>query len=204
MKIYSDVTVKRRRKRLNQVRQSATQTDSTQSPWCTKIAEDSSTADASSSCFLNDTLDTETCDRLHSEIFLKPQSHASNKPTTKATPSDDAQRRRKTAARKRALLRRELHAAKSLATVVGVFAFCWLPLHLLHAVTLFCKHCREPYMILDITILLSHANSLINPIIYAYRMRDFRDAFSKLFAQAPFQLSKTSCFRNASVSGAEI
>uniref|UniRef100_A0A8C6UYD7 Adenosine A2a receptor a n=1 Tax=Neogobius melanostomus TaxID=47308 RepID=A0A8C6UYD7_9GOBI len=80
-------------------------------------------------------------------------------------------------------LQKEVQAAKSLAIIVGLFAVCWLPLHIINCFTLFCpstKCERPPLWVLNFAILLSHGNSVINPFIYAYRIREFRQTFHKI------------------------
>ncbi|XP_028313207.1 adenosine A2a receptor a [Gouania willdenowi] len=81
----------------------------------------------------------------------------------------------------RSTLQKEIQAAKSLAIIVGLFAFCWLPLHIINCFTLFCQHCpHAPPWILNIAIILTHANSVVNPFIYAYRIHEFRQTFRKI------------------------
>ncbi|XP_068422429.1 adenosine A2a receptor a [Clinocottus analis] len=81
----------------------------------------------------------------------------------------------------RSTLQKEVQAAKSLAIIVGLFAVCWLPLHIINCFTLFCPKCeRPPPWIMYVAIILSHANSVINPFIYAYRIREFRQTFRKI------------------------
>lgn len=77
-------------------------------------------------------------------------------------------------------LQKEVQAAKSLAIIVGLFAVCWLPLHIINCITLFCPENRSPDWILNFSILLSHGNSVVNPFIYAYRIREFRQTFHKI------------------------
>ena len=36
---------------------------------------------------------------------------------------------------------------------------------------------------MNIAILMSHANSAVNPIIYAYRIEDFRNTFRRILSQ---------------------
>ncbi|XP_053326377.1 adenosine receptor A2a [Spea bombifrons] len=86
--------------------------------------------------------------------------------------------------RSRSTLQREVHAAKSLAIIVGLFALCWLPLHIINCFTLLCKECaRAPMWLMYFAILLSHINSVVNPLIYAYRIREFRHTFRKILRQ---------------------
>lgn len=81
----------------------------------------------------------------------------------------------------RSTLQKEVQAAKSLAIIVGLFAVCWLPLHIINCFTLFCPECaRPPVWIMYVAIILSHANSVVNPFIYAYRIREFRQTFRKI------------------------
>lgn len=81
----------------------------------------------------------------------------------------------------RTTLHKEVQAAKSLAIIVGLFAVCWLPLHIINCFTLFCPKCdRPPLWIMYVAIILSHANSVVNPFIYAYRIREFRQTFRRI------------------------
>lgn len=81
------------------------------------------------------------------------------------------------------LLQKEIRAAKSLSIIVGLFAVCWLPVHILNCLTLFYKELKKPDVIMYVAIILSHANSAVNPIIYAYRIQDFRNTFRKILAR---------------------
>ncbi|XP_007444717.2 adenosine receptor A2b-like, partial [Python bivittatus] len=94
----------------------------------------------------------------------------------------------------RMTLQKEVSAAKSLAIIVGLFALCWLPLHILNCLTLFYPGFAEskPDWIMYLTIILSHTNSVVNPIIYAYRIRDFRHTFRKILSR--YVLCKTEDF----------
>lgn len=81
------------------------------------------------------------------------------------------------------LLQKEIRAAKSLSIIVGLFAVCWLPVHILNCLTLFYRELKKPDIVMYVAIILSHANSAVNPIIYAYRIQDFRSTFRKILAQ---------------------
>ncbi|XP_077597202.1 adenosine receptor A2b [Stigmatopora nigra] len=78
------------------------------------------------------------------------------------------------------LLQREIRAAKSLSIIVGLFAICWLPVHILNCLTLFYQDLPKPKEVMYLAIILSHANSAVNPVIYAYRIQDFRTTFHKI------------------------
>ncbi|XP_053313491.1 adenosine receptor A1 [Spea bombifrons] len=72
---------------------------------------------------------------------------------------------------------KELKIAKSLALILLLFALSWLPLHTLNCITLFCHTCKTPMIITYIAIFLSHGNSAMNPIVYAFRIEKFRTTF---------------------------
>ncbi|XP_042865819.1 alpha-1A adrenergic receptor-like [Penaeus japonicus] len=76
--------------------------------------------------------------------------------------------------------RREVKAAKSLSIIVLFFMVSWFPLYTINCVKAFCKNCNVPPFIMNVTIILSHLNSAINPLLYAYHMKDFRMAI-KMF-----------------------
>ncbi len=84
----------------------------------------------------------------------------------------------------RSTLQKEVHAAKSLAIIVGLFALCWLPLHIINCFNYLCQDCKRPHIwVMNIAIILSHANSVVNPFIYAYRIREFRQTFRRILYQ---------------------
>ncbi|KPP59146.1 adenosine receptor A1-like [Scleropages formosus] len=78
---------------------------------------------------------------------------------------------------------KELNLAKSLALVLALFALSWLPLHILNCITLFCPRCQKPMFLIYIAILLTHANSAVNPIVYAFRIKKFHSAFLTIWKQ---------------------
>ncbi|KAJ8393550.1 hypothetical protein AAFF_G00060230 [Aldrovandia affinis] len=78
---------------------------------------------------------------------------------------------------------KELKLAKSLALVLFLFALSWLPLHILNCITLFCPACHKPMFLIYIAILLTHGNSAVNPVVYAFRIKRFRSAFLKIWKQ---------------------
>ncbi|XP_053724072.1 adenosine receptor A1-like [Synchiropus splendidus] len=76
---------------------------------------------------------------------------------------------------------KELKLAKSLALVLFLFAVSWLPLHILNCITLFCPSFKMPAFLLYIAIILTHGNSAVNPVVYAFRIKQFRSAFRKIW-----------------------
>uniref|UniRef100_A0A8C2I749 Adenosine receptor A1 n=1 Tax=Cyprinus carpio TaxID=7962 RepID=A0A8C2I749_CYPCA len=78
---------------------------------------------------------------------------------------------------------KELKLAKSLALVLFLFAVSWLPLHIMNCITLFCPKYEKPMFLIYIAILLTHGNSAVNPIVYAFRIKKFRTAFQRIWNQ---------------------
>ncbi|KAJ8258293.1 hypothetical protein COCON_G00173050 [Conger conger] len=78
---------------------------------------------------------------------------------------------------------KELKLAKSLALVLFLFALGWLPLHVLNCITLFCPACHKPMILTYTAILLTHGNSAVNPVVYAFRIKKFRTAFLRIWKQ---------------------
>ncbi|XP_056157779.1 adenosine receptor A1-like [Lampris incognitus] len=70
--------------------------------------------------------------------------------------------------------RKELKLAKSLALVVFLFAICWLPLHIMNCIIVFCPGCSVPKFTMYAGIFMSHVNSALNPMVYAFRIKRFR------------------------------
>ncbi|KAK2880250.1 hypothetical protein Q8A73_022948 [Channa argus] len=77
--------------------------------------------------------------------------------------------------------RQELRKATSFFLVLFFFVVCWMPIHLINCLLLFCQQCDVPMSFTLAAILLSHANSALNPILYAYRMRSFRHTLTGMW-----------------------
>ncbi|XP_074383839.1 adenosine receptor A1 [Oreochromis niloticus] len=80
-----------------------------------------------------------------------------------------------------ASMRREMKTATSLFLVLFLFTVCWIPLHIINCFLLLCPRCYVPLELLLTAIILSHANSAVNPFLYAYTMTAFRDTFKAIF-----------------------
>ncbi|XP_032404630.1 adenosine receptor A1-like [Xiphophorus hellerii] len=70
--------------------------------------------------------------------------------------------------------RKELRLAKSLVLVVVLFIMCWMPIHIINCIDFFCSDYDIPKFAVYIGIFMSHVNSALNPMVYAFRMKRFR------------------------------
>ncbi|XP_039175104.1 adenosine receptor A1 isoform X2 [Crotalus tigris] len=78
---------------------------------------------------------------------------------------------------------KELQIAKSLALVLFLFALCWLPLHICNCVNLFSVKSEALEKFTSIAICMTHWNSAMNPIVYAFRIKKFRTTFLQIWNQ---------------------
>lgn len=81
-------------------------------------------------------------------------------------------------------MKREHKAARTLGIIMGAFILCWLPFFLFYVSTSLCDSCKCPEVVTVIMFWTGYFNSALNPIIYAYFNRDFRNAFKNTLACA--------------------
>ena len=75
-------------------------------------------------------------------------------------------------------IRREHKAARTLGIIMGAFVLCWLPFFIWYlAVTLCGEACYCPDIVVEVLFWIGYFNSTLNPLIYAYFNKDFREAF---------------------------
>ncbi|XP_067140397.1 adenosine receptor A2a-like [Centruroides vittatus] len=85
---------------------------------------------------------------------------------------------------------REISKTKGLSIIVLVFMLCWIPLYTANCILAFCKTCKIPLSLMEFFIVLSHANSAINPFLYAYQMKDFQRIICNLIRCKTFEKRK--------------
>ncbi|XP_037812328.1 octopamine receptor Oamb isoform X2 [Lucilia sericata] len=78
--------------------------------------------------------------------------------------------------------RMETKAAKTLAIIVGLFIFCWLPFFTMYIIRPFCEDCIDP-LLFSVLFWLGYCNSAVNPMIYALFSKDFRFAFKRIICK---------------------
>ncbi|KAB0795427.1 hypothetical protein PPYR_12266 [Photinus pyralis] len=74
-------------------------------------------------------------------------------------------------------MKREHKAARTLGIIMGVFILCWLPFFVWYVTTTLCKSCYNPEVLVTTVFWIGYFNSTLNPVIYAYFNKEFREAF---------------------------
>ncbi|XP_015603170.1 adenosine receptor A2b [Cephus cinctus] len=82
--------------------------------------------------------------------------------------------------------KREVKATQNLSRIVIFFIICWFPLYTINCVEAFCPDCKVNDVFLNFCIILSHLNSVGNPLLYAYHLKDFRAALKNFMYKLLF------------------
>ncbi|XP_068708723.1 histamine H2 receptor-like [Montipora capricornis] len=84
-------------------------------------------------------------------------------------------------ARRSRSLAREIRIAVTLAVVIGAFVIAWLPFFTMLLISTYCRTCQVNYdIIIPFTKWMHYSGSMVNPVIYTHRNKDFRRAFARI------------------------
>ncbi|XP_012691174.2 adenosine receptor A1-like [Clupea harengus] len=78
---------------------------------------------------------------------------------------------------------KEWRLARSLLLILVLFAVCWLPLHFMNVASLYGPPLTVPHQAFYVGILLSHANSAVNPVVYALKIHKIKHAFKTMWGR---------------------
>ncbi|XP_053602937.1 neuropeptide FF receptor 1-like isoform X1 [Plodia interpunctella] len=93
------------------------------------------------------------------------------------------------------LVRERKRVAWILLLLAVLFALCWLPYNILQLlVDVNAVKADSVFSVLPYTLLLGHANSAINPIVYCLMTRNFRRSLRKLICQDPGNIHSSTHF----------
>lgn len=91
---------------------------------------------------------------------------------------------RRARARRSRSLKREIRIAVTLGVVISAFIVAWLPFFIITLVSMYCRKCKVPYkIVIPLVKWMHYSGSMVNPIIYTYRNKDFRRAFLKILCE---------------------
>ncbi|CAG5125124.1 unnamed protein product [Candidula unifasciata] len=99
---------------------------------------------------------------------------------------------------------KDVKAAKVFALVILLFGVFWIPVNLFNCVSLFCGlRCIFPYEALLVAIVMSHANSSINPFLYAASNSRIKRGLKELFRikLSPQDREQTDFYKHRSSNG---
>lgn len=78
----------------------------------------------------------------------------------------------------------ETKIAVTIALITGLFVIAWLPFFIVNMLGEFCISCLPPYpyilRLVRFVKWMHYSNSMVNPLVYAYRNREMRKTFKRL------------------------
>ena len=86
---------------------------------------------------------------------------------------------------------KEVKLAMTLFLVIVLFAAAWLPFMVINIVAYLCHTCVSSKVSM-VAKLLHYSNSAVNPIVYAWRLTEFRTAFMFLLCKKRIEQSRSS------------
>lgn len=77
----------------------------------------------------------------------------------------------------------EIKITLNIFMIVVFFMICWLPLNVIKTVRMLCQSCTVQDDLITFGIVLTHFNSAVNPLMYAYHLKDFRHSILVLIGR---------------------
>ncbi|KAJ7340062.1 hypothetical protein OS493_002785 [Desmophyllum pertusum] len=81
----------------------------------------------------------------------------------------------------RKTMRRNVRGSRYIGFIVVLFYFCWLPYVTLSMIGNLCKSCKIPYIMYDAFLALGFLNSALNPFLYPFHDKHFKEAFRNMW-----------------------
>lgn len=83
--------------------------------------------------------------------------------------------------RERKRIRRNVRGCRYLGFIVVLFYFCWLPYVTASMIGNLCRSCIAPYVLYDSLLALGFMNSALNPFLYPFHDKHFKEAFRDMW-----------------------
>ncbi|GMR62384.1 hypothetical protein PMAYCL1PPCAC_32579, partial [Pristionchus mayeri] len=126
--------------------------------------------------------DEDSSGKTHSEDTITKDMKYAHSVTMKKLDKDKDDENPANVLRKREKISvaKEKRAAKTIAVIIFVFSFCWLPFFCAYVILPFCESCTLHPKVLQAFTWLGYINSSLNPFLYGILNLEFRRAFKKI------------------------
>ncbi|ULT84484.1 hypothetical protein L3Y34_013272 [Caenorhabditis briggsae] len=111
---------------------------------------------------------------------MKYHNNGSCKVKVKETKEDEENPTAVLRKREKISVAKEKRAAKTIAVIIFVFSFCWLPFFVAYVIRPFCETCKLHAKVEQAFTWLGYINSSLNPFLYGILNLEFRRAFKKI------------------------
>ena len=79
-------------------------------------------------------------------------------------------------------MERNVKLSNTLFIMISVSLICWLPATVTYTLPRWCQNC-VPRIVALVTMVLQMANSIVNPVVYCYRMPIFKEELKRCFGK---------------------